>query len=305
MLSTKKILVCSDGSAIDDTLINFISFVLKTSPAEDIYFMNVVSSLDDLLDADFKKLDKEVLEAQKKQIHQKIKEKIPVDINATLHVVVKKGNAFKEVLKFLEKEDIDVVISGHKKTSKGSGTFNTRLARRAPCNIIVVPEGYKPKSKKLLLPIDFSEHSKMALEYAMYISDNNNKEVEIICQNIYSVPTGYHYSGNSYEEFADIMMDNAKKEYTAWILRMNTGGHNITAEFSLNDKDNFGKVIQDMALKKEVSGIIIGAKGRTAASALFIGSTAEKLIAITDYLPLTIVRKKGSNATVIESIKEL
>ncbi len=305
MLETRRILVCLDGSKMDETIMSFVSFILTSSPAEEVYFMNVIQTLADLKDPSFSKLNDEVVKFQKEQIHKYLQSSIPSDTSANLKVIVKKGNPFKEVIKCLEKENIDVAISGNKWQSKGSGIFNQRLARRAPCSLIVVPEGHTPEMKKLLIPIDFSVHSRMALEYGIFISKSNESAVEIICQNVYSVPTGYHYSGKSYKDFAKIMEENAQKEYQGWVASIDTKDVPITPMFSLNEHDDFGQVIKDLAVKEEVSGILIGAKGRTAASALFIGSTAEKLIQAIDYLPLTIVRKKGSNATLLESLREL
>ncbi len=305
MLVTRKILVCLDGSEMDKTLMSFVSFILKSSPAEEVYFMNVLSDLSDVQDASFTKLNDEVLKFRKEDIHKQVTSFIPADTKAHIHVIVKKGSPSREVLKALEAKDIDVVISGNKWKSKGSGVFNQRLARRAPCSLIVIPEGHMPELKKLLIPIDFSQHSQMALEYGVFISKSNDFNVELILQNVYHVPTGYHYSGKSYKDFASIMQENAKKEYDAWISKIDTLDTPISLRFSLDDHDDFGQTIKDMVIKEEVSGILIGAKGRTAASALFIGSTAEKLIHAIDYLPLTIVRKKGSNATVLESLREL
>lgn len=305
MLPIKKILVALDSTAMDETLISFVSFVLQTSQAEHVYFVNILNSSEDVPGLDFKKLDKQVIEAQESQIRKQIVDNIPVDAAANLHVIVKKGYALREVLKLSSKEDIDIIISGSKKTIKGSGIFNMRLARRAPCSLIVIPEGHVPTLDKLLIPIDFSLNSQLALEYGIYISKNHGGNVEIICQNVYKVPTGYHYSGKSFKEFGAVMRENAEKEYVAWISKIDTSGIKITPVFSLDSKDDFGNVIKKEAMSQKASGLLIGAKGRTAASALFIGSTAEKLIQAIDYLPLTIVRKKGSNATLLQSLREL
>ncbi len=305
MLETRKILVCLDGSDMDETLLSFVSFISKSSPAEDIFFINVLTNISEINSAEFDKLDDKVVQFRKDSIYQRLKTIMPHDISANIHVIVKKGNAFREVLKILENKSIDVVFSGSKWKSKGTGIFNQRLARRAPCSLIVIPEGHVPELKTLLIPIDFSIHSRMALEYAVFISKSNDFKVKIICQNIYSVPTGYHYSGKSYQDFAQIMKDNAAKEYEVWVSKIETLDTPIEVRFSLDENDDFGQVIKNLAVQEEVSGILIGAKGRTAASALFIGSTAEKLIHAIDYLPLTIVRKKGSNASVLESLREL
>ncbi len=305
MLPIKKILVGVDGSDMDDTLISFVSFILSSSPVQEIYFVNIVSSTDQITGVDNGAMASDMVSHQEEILRKKL-EKVGEDVSRVkVELVVKKGHVLKEVLKFISTADIDIVISGNKKASRGSGVLNMRLARRAPCSLIVIPEGHMPRLKRLLLPIDFSIHSKLALEYAVYISRSNDNQVELICQNVYEVPTGYHYSGKSYREFSEIMKENARKEYEQWVSKIDTEGVPVSAEFTLDDKDEFGKVIKETAMAKDVSGVIIGAHGRTAASALFIGSTAEKLVQEIDYLPLTIVRKKGSNATVLESLREL
>ena len=304
MLVTRKILVCLDGSEMDETLLSFASFIMQSSPAEEIYFMQVIANLSEIAGLNLKKLDDEALKTRQSEIEALTKEKVEPG-NAKVIAVVKKGHPFKEVLRFLESKSIDVVISGNKKKAKGSGVFNMRLARRAPCSLIVIPENHSPSLTKLLIPIDFSLHSQLALEYGVFISKSNDFKVEIICQNVYQVPTGYHYSGKSFAEFGEIMKENSKKEYDAWVSEINTENAPIKVEFTLDDKDDFGKAIRDVAMGENVSGILVGAKGRTAASALFIGSTAEKLIQAIDYLPLTIVRQKGANASVLESLREL
>ena len=305
MLPIKKIVVGVDGSAMDDTLISFISFILSSSPVQEVYFMNIISSPEDIAGIDNGAMASDLVSHQKKALQKKL-DSIGEDVSKVkVELIVKKGHVLKEVLRFVTERDVDIVISGNKKASPGSGVFNMRLARRAPCSLIVIPEGHTPRLKKLLLPIDFSIHSKLALEYAVYISRSNDNKVEIICQNVYQVPTGYHYSGKSYHEFSEIMKENARKEYNQWVSQIDTEGVPVLTEFTLDDKDEFGRVIKETAMSMDVSGVIIGAKGRTAASALFIGSTAEKLVQAIDYLPLTIVRKKGSNATVLESIREL
>ena len=162
-----------------------------------------------------------------------------------------------------------------------------------------------PELTKLLLPIDFSDYSKQALEYAIYISRSNQNKIELICLNVYQVPTGYHYSGKTYEAFAEIMKENAYKEFTTWISRIDTEGIKITPVFVLDRNDNFGQVVRREVEDRQASGVIIGAKGRSATSAIFIGSTAEKLVTAIDYLPLTIVRPIGKTSGVLESLADL
>lgn len=307
MLRTKKILVGLDGSEMDQTLIDFISYITQSSPVEHIFFINIVKKLEDIAipDLDTSRVDNEVVQSHKEVLQEQLNKHLRPDISAEIHLIVRKGNRFNEILKFITDNSVDIAILGHKTKSPGSGVLNQRLALRAPCNLTIIPEGYAPGLERLLVPIDFSEYSKMALEYAIYISRSNDNKVEILTQNIYQVPQGYHYSGKSYEEFAEIMKDNAEREYYSWVSRIDVGDVPIIPVFSFDEHDNFGEIVKYVVKERNVNGVVIGAKGRSAASALFIGSTAEKLIRAIDYLPLTIVRPVGRTAGLIESLSEL
>ncbi|MEO1256190.1 MAG: universal stress protein, partial [Bacteroidota bacterium] len=73
-------------------------------------------------------------------------------------------------------------------------------------------------------------------------------------------------------------------------------------------QDDNGKVIDlilEEASKKKVDMIVMGAKGRTATSAIFIGSKSERMIRINDRIPLMIIRKKGAVAGLLETLKDL
>lgn len=61
----------------------------------------------------------------------------------------------------------------------------------------------------------------------------------------------------------------------------------------------------DKAHEINANAIIIGAKGRTATTAFFLGSIAERLIQLDNDIPLMIVRPKGKNAGFLEFLKEL
>ena len=53
-------------------------------------------------------------------------------------------------------------------------------------------------------------------------------------------------------------------------------------------------------LEHKAEVIIIGAKGKTGATALHIGSMAERLIQFNKSLPLLVTRPKGKNAGVLD-----
>jgi nucleotide-binding universal stress UspA family protein len=187
------------------------------------------------------------------------------------------------------------------------------LARRAPCQILIVPEGINKRIeggvhlKTLLVPIDFSEYSALALERALAIARRNKHkhEIEIVCQYVFALPSGYHLSGKSEEEFSDIMCTNAKESYEEFIEDINTEGVNVRVVYSKDINDDLTSDIRDLAGEIDADGIIIGSKGRTATAALFLGSFAEKLINNTTNFSLLVVRKKKDYEGILDLLKKL
>jgi nucleotide-binding universal stress UspA family protein len=197
-----------------------------------------------------------------------------------------------------------MIIIGRKTTLPGTGVAALRLARRASCSLLIIPETTVPKVQKILVPSDFSEYSKDAMEEAIMIAAKHGN-AEIVCQNVFNVPSGYHFTGKTYEEFTAIMQMHAEINYKKFIRKIDTKNIKITPVYTQDDNDDPVQEIIDKALEIGADGIVIGAKGRTAATALFIGSMAERLIQFNDTLPLLVTRPKGKNAGILDYILEI
>lgn len=101
------------------------------------------------------------------------------------------------------------------------------------------------------------------------------------------------------------MQAYASKDYQQFISKIDLKGHQIQEIYTLDEDDDPVLDIYEKACELKVSGIIIGAKGRTATTALFLGSMAEELIQINTEIPMLIVRPKGKNAGIMDYLKEL
>lgn len=303
----KKILVLLDMSDMDETLLKYVSFISNNSSAEKVYFVNIVKNIhlpEEVL-KEFPDLEKKALKERKDLIKEKVQKYYNPDKKIDVKYFIEFGPHLKSILTFAHKESIDLIVIGQKKTISGTGVLAQRLARRASCNLLIIPENWEPKITKLLVPVDFSFHCKLALEQAIFFSHQNDNNIEIICQNVFSVPVGYHYTGKSYKEFSEVMKKHAQKDFRRFIKTIDTKNQKIKTVYSLDTNDNLASDIQDLADELEVDGIIIGAKGRTAAAALFLGSLSEKLINSQMGRPLMVVRPKGKNVGLLESLREI
>lgn len=307
MYQIKKLIVCLDQSSLDETLVNFASFIARANQTKKIYFTNVIRNLNipkDVL-TEFPNLIENMVEERKTQMKEIVEKYFENDKEIELAYVVKEGQLSKKILKLAHEKSADMIIVGRKVNLPGTGVLSQRLARRASCSLLIVPENAQPKIDKLLVPSDFSDYSKDAMEEAVLIAEKYGNNTEIVCQNVFTVPSGYHFTGKSNEEFTAIMQMHAEINFKKFIRKIDTKNINIIPVYTQDEDDD---PVEDILAKaKEISAdsIVIGAKGRTAATALFIGSMAERLIQLNDEFPLLVTRPKGKNAGILDYILEI
>jgi nucleotide-binding universal stress UspA family protein len=297
----KKVIVCLDHTKKDQGLIENACALSKIAGTTHITFLNIIKdfNLPESLVKEFPDLLDKALEERKNEIKGLIEKHFKCDIPTK--IVVRQGGETKEILKAANEINSDLIILGRKKVS--DSVLSTRVARRSPCNLLVIPNGEKLKFDKIFIPVDFSDYSSLSLRRTLLLTKDLKSKIYL--QNVYTVPSCYRYSGKSYQDFSDIMKGHAIKDLEVLIKKAEKQEQELIPVATL-DKD--GKVI-DLILKaaaqKKVDMIVMGAKGRTATSALFIGSKAERMIRINDSIPLMIIRKKGAVAGILETLKDL
>jgi len=312
MQPIRKILVALDHSSLDHELVDYAQFFVDISEVTDVHFMHEVKiSLSSSMKKEFPNLEKETIEQRKKEIEEVIKTHFNPKREVTnIFTITNEESGIKPFISTIKKEGIDMVMVGSKDLEHGGGTFTQRIARRSQCHVLTVPIGSSShlkrtnNIKKFLVPIDFSNHSKQALERAILIGARIKDPVEIICQTVYTVPSGYHYSGKSIEEFAELMKKHAVEHYNKFISKIDTKGVKLIPVFSNDIDEDITSDIRTLAKEENVDGIIMGSRGKTTA-ALLLGSVAEKLIRNEKHFPILVVRKKGDHESFLDRIRKL
>jgi nucleotide-binding universal stress UspA family protein len=113
---------------------------------------------------------------------------------------------------------------------------------------------------------------------------------------------GYHKSGKTYEEFAELMEHNARKDYSRFIKQFDMSGVAIDAVFELSDEP--AKAVLEVARSESADLMVTGARGRSAAAAVLLGSITENLI-LTAQIPFLAVKKKGTGMGLLEALFSL
>ena len=214
--------------------------------------------------------------------------------------LIKEGRVIKVLLEEVKSQDADIVVIGRNYSNKRSHKKRAEnIARKAPCSVYIVPAGSrKEKIKKILVASDGSNHAKLALEEALQLAKKLSLK-EVHCVHVYHVPMGFHSTGKSYEEFADIMLNNAKADHAELLEGINSDGIKIIPDFQLNDS------IESGILKAVEIGnadlLVVGARGRSTGASVLLGSVTEHLIGNVN-IPLLAVKNKAAGVAFFDAL---
>lgn len=290
-----RIMIGLDLSEMDETVIQYArEFVNTMSGVEVVYFVHVVKSLE--LPEEIRKKYGDLLLPNDEAIKHGMQSEVEKHFGATekLEVVyeVLEGEPLKQLLHWSRVKLVELIIAGKKKKENGTGITMEKLARKSPCSILFVTESRAAAPKKFLIPIDFSKRTDYVFEMARSLKSNIPDAV-FVCQNVVDVPVGYYKIGKSFEEFAEIMKENAMKKWEQYGSTHDLSDLSVEVHFSINHKDNIAKIIFNYAKEADVDIIIMGSKGQTDAAAFLLGSVAEKLISYDYDIPLFLVKRQG------------
>src|SRR5690606_29812421 len=127
------------------------------------------------------------------------------------------------------------------------------------------------------------------------IQKNSDLPLEIKCQHVYELPTGWHSTGKSEEEFSAIMRQHAVNHFKKFMQRLPPEHQQISCVFTCNDDHDPVKEIYNQAVLEQADLIIMGSKGKSAAAAVLMGSVADRLAQHNKTIPLLIVKDRNEN----------
>ncbi len=305
MYKFNRIMVGLDFSETDQTILTYTRFLTGMLNPTKVYFIHIHRNLDmpEGLRKKFPELNQPVDERLKEQMKAKVESVFKGQFGFTHEYVVIEGSPLKEMLKWSHIKNIDLLIVGRKKESEGSGLLPQQLARKVLSSVLFVPANAKKQLKKILVPIDFSENSQMALEEAINLA-SEQPATAITCYHIFSLPSGFYSTGKTEKEFSAIMKENALAKYNKVITKLKAKTLSIKPVIEM-EKASKSQMINSKAHAVKSDIIIIGARGGTNTSVLLLGSVTEKLIKADFDIPVLVIKQKDKSFSFWDLIREI
>ncbi len=301
----RRMLVALDLSDMDVFVTKYASMIAKVFEIDAVYFLHVTTSLElpEEIQEKYGNVIAPVDETLVKEMEVVINENFVKPDNCDVSVSVLAGTVTDEVLKFAKVKVVDLILLGRKEQLTGSGLNSRKIAKGTASSIIFIPEETTYELNKVLVSIDYSEHSQMAFEIGMDIQKKSG--AKLLSNNVYRVPVGYAKSGKSYEEFADIMLENTREQCERFFKKIDLTGVDYDHTYALDDDPHPADKIYKTGAELGVDMIILGSKGRSSGAAFLIGSVAEKLLMEDRDIPLFLVKKGKENMSFLEALFKL
>lgn len=305
MYPLKRFLVCLDLSPIDQVLMDYVAALTKSMPDAKVYFIHISKKLEvpEEIRANFPSVTGPADEVIEAGIGDTLSKHFTNKCSTPFEVVVKDGNETEQIIKWSQIKEIDLIVMGLKKSLRGSGTNPAKITSISQCSVLYVPEGFSYKLGRVLIPTDCSKNSAMAVEVGLALKQN--KKAELLLQTVYKVPSGYHYTGKSYADFAIIMKHNAENQLKRFYKEHSIDEQQFRVLVTLDDDDKPAEVIFREAKAQSADMIVLGSKGRTMAASFLLGSVAVDLLRLNKEIPYMIVKDKTTTMDFIQAFKNL
>ena len=293
-----RLLIGLDLTSSDATLLNYIDRVLPYIPATSIHFVHVYPSL--LTDD-----SKEELEGKfTKAMHDLVEQHLTID-GVELHYSVHEGSPPEWMLKTASSHKADLIFLVNRVGLKGSALLQD-LANKSNASLWMVPEGYDHfQFTKFYIPLQFNEHNAHTLRLAYGLDEADKGYNLFVCEHLYEVPSGYHYSGKSLEEYKSILEEQRQQDFRRFVKDNDLGALGLTCSMLSVDGMSIADSIYAQSRKMGADLILISARGRSKVSSFLLGSVTNELVLLDPVAPMILVKNPKGNMGIWQAIQEI
>jgi nucleotide-binding universal stress UspA family protein len=298
MLQLKRILFPTDFSRCADQALEHAVFLAEKYDAE-IHVLHAVTLFNDqpeVVNDEFdetEKMIKKLEDIAELQLN-KVSDAHEDDDIKIIKVQTRGISAAPAILDYAAENSIDLIVMGtHGRRGLGHfflGSVAEEIVRVSECPVFTIREAETPtppKSKeKILVPVDFSEHSQNALVNAKEIAKSYEAKIHLLHIIEETIHPAYSLSGKS--SIFDIV-PNIKEDCEKRLKKMISEkiGDEVKTEIHIVSGQAANEII-NFAKNNSMDLIVIATHGLTGLEHLLLGSTTEKVVRMASCPVFTI-----------------
>lgn len=292
------------GVALDehdrDTL-RFVARLAAAHPVEQVVFLNVIRppELDHAVYRVFPDLRAAIFDAGRNQLRLLVENEASLPDTVKWETKVVEGSPLVEILDRSRRMNADLIVIGRKRERGWMENLPTRLARKAPCSVLIVPEGSDSRLSRILVPIDFSDRSRLALETAFRLArDAGGAHVQplhVLSDSVQSLFA--RQFPEDYDEHLRALADAEWEDFRKSVEEPHLEAGDML--FVKHASPQLG--IREAAGSEAADLIVLGSRGRSNVAALLLGGVADGVASHSE-TPVLLVREQGDNEPFLRSL---
>lgn len=296
MQSSSQLLVGLDFSLLDHMLIKRAAQMAQKLNTHKLVFVHVINDdvVPEKLHSDFKVIHEEEEEKFKQEMIEEVEDNFPLHDQYDIEYVLRRGRPLHEFMKFCRERNFSMMILGKKKELRGHNILPYEIARYSNCPILFVPENIRLRLKNIMVCNDFSVFSKHAMEFAIELASAQPEEMTVYSTHVYNALSADE-ADEEMQELEHMNKSKLIKLYNEFLKSLDMGEVHITPIFSKDEHHVPYAVVQEVAQKKKIDLLVIGARGRSISSPTFINSMTEKLLNHVSDVPILVTKRPMEN----------
>ena len=295
MYKFDHILVALDLSDMDSFLIRYSNFLLEKFKPKSITFLHVIKSYEipKEVRTKFPEMDEPLADIVKEELSAKIKELL-IDAGKTdVHVVVKEGVTTETIVQYSQLNDITLTLMGKKIGYKGHGGVVRKVLNITPSSVLLISETAQPKMDHLLVRMDFTKMSVMAMKMALKIQEQT--EAKISCHHVHKLPLKYFTRSSVSDEnkLEQEIYNYTQKEFKKFVKKNKLAANDIPCTSALDFENEEAQILYSKALTISADVIVLGTKIKSSMADVILESTSEKLAGPEKNIPVFVVKDRS------------
>lgn len=294
MYQFDHILICLDLSEMDDSLIRYTNFLVEKFKSKTVTFLHVMKSYEippDLVSA-FPHLDQPLTEIVKEELQEKIDSLFLHEDETQTQVKVVEGSTTDNIVRYAREHHITFTLMGKKIGYEGRGGIVRKVISIIPSSVLLISETTQPRIEHVLVRMDFSKMSALALNMALQLQELTGAKVS--CHHTYKLPLKY-FPQSSPENDKKLMahvQKHSRKEYEKFMKKLELDPEKILCTNALDPENDEAHILYKQALSMNADMIVIGSKIKSELADIIIDSTSEKLASVEKNIPVLIIKDR-------------
>ncbi len=303
MYKFNNIIICLDLTEMDEVLIKYANYIVQTFNPQKITFIHVMKpyNIPAELAGSFPDVDRPIHEIIKEDITDKIEACFEKRNDVTYEIILERGATTEKIIQYARKNNTDITVLGKKVGYSGEGGVTRKVVGLVPSSVLLISETTQHKNEKIMIRMDFSKTSAIAIRMAKVISGYTG--AELLCHYVYKLPVNYfpQQSSHAIEKFKKKLGKWVDKEYKRFLEKEKLED-TIPCSYSIDMEGEEAQIFYNQAIKEEVDLVLIGSMIKSPLANIIMDSTTEKLTAVDKNMPIMIVKDQKQSIGFLKAL---